>query len=125
MAATTRTATFDVDRFLPLRPELLFILLVLSKEARHGYALLEAVAHESEGEVRLRIGSLYRLLGRLLDDDLIEEVAAPARERSADQRRRYYGITRAGRSVLSAEVARMKRVVALADPGAGRRARRA
>jgi DNA-binding PadR family transcriptional regulator len=121
-----RKSTFDAERFLPLRPELLFILLVLAQRARHGYALLEAVALESEGEVRLRIGSLYRLLGRLLDDGLIEEVGPPAHERSGDERRRYYGITRTGRAVLSAEVERMKRVLALAEPARiGRRAGRA
>jgi DNA-binding PadR family transcriptional regulator len=111
-----RRATFEPERYLPLRPELTLILLVLSRGVRHGYALLEAVAAESEGEVRLRIGSLYRLLGRLLDDALIEEVAAPAGERSTDERRRYYGITREGRTVLSAELERMKRLLALAEP---------
>jgi DNA-binding PadR family transcriptional regulator len=119
-------ARTESERFLPLRPELLFILLVLSRGVLHGYALLEAVERESQGEARVRTGSLYRFLGRLLDDGLIEETAAPASEASTDERRRYYGITAAGQAVLRAEVARMKRVVSAAEAGrVGRRASRA
>lgn len=114
----------DVERFLPLRPELLFILLVLKKGAAHGYGLIEAVASESRGEVRILTGSLYRFLGQLLDGGLIDEVAAP-RGDDVDERRRYYGVTRLGRRVADAEIARLERLVGLVGSGRGHRAERA
>jgi DNA-binding PadR family transcriptional regulator len=58
------------------------------------------VERESGGEVRLEIGSLYRLLARLLEADLIEEA-------DGDERRRYYRLSRAGRRELKAEAARL------------------
>lgn len=110
----------------PLRTELLFILLVLQRGVRHGYALLEEVARESGGDVQIQTGSLYRFLGQLLDDDLIDEVDAPAGERSADERRRYYGLTERGRAIVKEEVSRLRRLAEAAEAlRRGRRARRA
>jgi DNA-binding PadR family transcriptional regulator len=114
----------DVERFLPLRTELLFMLLVLKKSAAHGYGLIEAVASESRGEVRILTGSLYRFLGQLLDGGLIDEVAAPRGE-DVDERRRYYSVTRLGRRVADAEIARLERLVGLVGSGRVRRAERA
>ncbi len=111
----TRSQSPAPESFLPLRTELLFMLLVLARGPRHGYALLEAVEAESQGEVRILTGSLYRFVGQLQESGLIEEVAPPSHEASADERRRYYGVTRLGRDVANAEVARLRRVLALAD----------
>src|SRR5438132_5958851 len=47
----------------------------------------------ASGEVRLEIGSLYRLLGRLLNDGLLEMG-------DGDGRRQYYSLSRLGRKVL-------------------------
>jgi DNA-binding PadR family transcriptional regulator len=54
----------------------------------------------------LEIGSLYRLLGRLLDEGLIEEA-------DGDGRRRYYQLSRLGRRVLKAEAERLASLVDL------------
>ena len=56
---------------MALKPADLHILLALSKSPRHGYGLMQDVETESSGEVRLELGSLYRLLARLLDEGLI------------------------------------------------------
>jgi len=69
-------------------------------EERHGYALMCAVEEHTSGRVILGPGTLYRVIGRLLDDGLIVEAALrpdPARD---DERRRYYRITPAGRALL-------------------------
>jgi DNA-binding PadR family transcriptional regulator len=80
------------------------ILLVLVDGPRHGYGIMKEVERESRGEVRLEIGSLYRLLSRLLDAGLIEEA-------EGDERRRFYRISRLGRRVLKSEAARLAELV--------------
>ena len=95
-----------LDDQLPLKPADFHILLALSAERRHGYGIMKEVERESEGKVRLEIGSLYRLLGRLLDDGLIEM-------EETEGRRRYYSLTRFGRSVLKAEAQRLAGLVDL------------
>ncbi len=70
-------------------------------EERHGYAILEAVEEHTNGKVILAPGTLYRAIGRLLDDGLIVQTDRrpdPARE---DARRRYYRITPRGRALLA------------------------
>jgi DNA-binding PadR family transcriptional regulator len=95
-----------LDGWLPLKPSDFHVLLVLASGPRHGYGIMKEVERESAGRVRLEIGSLYRLLGRMLDDGLLEEG-------DDDERRRYYRITRLGRRVLSAEAARLAALVDL------------
>lgn len=117
----TRTRSYP----LPLRTDVLYLLLALDQGPRHGYALLRDVEAVSGGEVRILTGTLYRRLRRMLDDRLIEEVPPPAGEESADERRRYYAITRFGREVAAAEVRRMEGVVRAAAGRLGGRPRTA
>ena len=91
----------------PLKAADFYILLVLAAGPCHGYGIMKEVERESSGELRLEIGSLYRLLNRLLRNGLIEEAAV-------DDRRREYRITRLGRHALKAEAARLASVVAIA-----------
>ena len=91
-----------------LKPADFHILLALAAGPRHGYGIMKEVERESGGRVRLEIGSLYRLLGRMLDDGHIEETGV-----DGDERRRYYRITRLGRRVLSAEAERLADLVGL------------
>lgn len=87
---------------LPLKSDVLMILLALGDGERHGYAIIRDAAERSEGTVRLQTGALYRTLRRLLDDALVEESEErPAPERD-DERRRYYRLTPLGASVLAA-----------------------
>ena len=100
-----------VRSFLPLKHEVVMILLALSSGPRHGYAIIKDVGERSEGETVLQAGALYRTLKRLLTDGLIREVAAPASADRDDERRRYYELTRLGHGVLGAEVERMAALV--------------
>ena len=84
----------------PLKTSDLYILLALTEAPLHGYAIMKGVERESGGAVRLEIGSLYRLLGRLLQAGLIDEA-------HTDGRRRFYRITRLGRRTLKEEAARL------------------
>lgn len=59
--------------FLPLTPFAFQVLLALADGERHGYAIIKEVEERSGGSVKLRTGTLYTLLQRLLDEQLIGE----------------------------------------------------
>lgn len=104
----------DPRAFLPLTPLVLQVLLALADSERHGYAIIQEVDARTDGLIRLRTGTLYTLLQRLLDQRLIvESDTRPAPERD-DERRRYYTLTTLGRAVLKAETARLRGIVDLA-----------
>jgi DNA-binding PadR family transcriptional regulator len=100
------------DSFLPLTPLSLAVLLAVSDEERHGYALLKEIERESEGRIQPGTGTLYAALQRMVEEGLLEESGGP--EPGEDARRRYYGITALGREVARAEVRRLARLVELA-----------
>ena len=89
-----------------LKPADFHVLLALAEGPRHGYGIMKEVERESSGGVRLEVGSLYRLIGRLLDAGLLEEA-------ESDERRRYYRISRLGRRALRAEAERLAGLVDL------------
>lgn len=99
------------DQKPPIRmtPAFFFLLLSLTEGRLHGQAMAREVEERSGGSVTLGPGSLYWSLGRLADVGLIEEVDAPAGE--TDERRRFYGLTQAGRDVLARETATLARIV--------------
>jgi DNA-binding PadR family transcriptional regulator len=114
----------DPDDFLPLKSDVVLILLALAAQPQHGYGIIRDVEARSEGRVVLQTGALYRTLRRLLEEGLIEERDRPAGESSSDERRRYYQPTGLGRRVLDAETERMARLVRAArDTAGGRRPR--
>ena len=90
-----------------MKPADFHILLALVAGPLHGYRIMKNVERDTGGEVRLEIGSLYRLLARLVAEGLIDD------RESADERRRYYRITGAGRKALKFEAARLANVVTL------------
>jgi DNA-binding PadR family transcriptional regulator len=93
---------------MALKPEDFLILLVLSRGDRHGYGIMKEVESESGGGVSLGIGSLYRLLGRMMRSGL---VAASAPARGSDPRRRNYRLTPHGERVLREESRRLADLV--------------
>jgi DNA-binding PadR family transcriptional regulator len=104
-------------RHLPLKPVIYLLLVALRRGERYGYTLQRDVEELSEGTVRLDPGTLYRWLGRLLDDRLVER-AEPLEGDADDPRRRYYRLSRLGEAVLAAESRRLERLVVAAQ-GAG------
>ncbi|OLF09074.1 PadR family transcriptional regulator [Actinophytocola xinjiangensis] len=80
-----------------------FVLTALVDEPRHGYGIVREVTDLSDGRVRLRVGTLYGVLDRLVTDGLAEH----DREEIANGRlRRYYRLTDTGRQRLADEVDR-------------------
>jgi hypothetical protein len=70
-----------LERFLPLPPAWLDILLALCTEDLHGYAVMQEVARTAD--TPLHPGTLYRALARLLESELIVELDARAGRRRA------------------------------------------
>lgn len=94
-----------------LTPTMFHILLALSDQDRHGYAIMQEVAERTGGVVRLAPGTLYRSIKILLTTGLIvesEERPDPALD---DERRRYYRITERGRLAASEEAQRLEQLV--------------
>jgi DNA-binding PadR family transcriptional regulator len=98
----------EVEKFLPLAPATLHILLALAGEDMHGYGIMLEVARQSEGRYKLGPGTLYDNLQRMTAQGMVDEVNRSADE---DSRRRYYRLSSLGRQILSEEIARLEGVV--------------
>lgn len=109
--------TREVNAMLPLSPIDLQILLVLTEADVHGYGLMKAVEEQSAGRVRLEVGSLYRVIKRLLGSGLIEEArdgAGDTAEKTTGRGpkpRRFYQLSEFGRDVAVAEAGRLSEVL--------------
>jgi DNA-binding PadR family transcriptional regulator len=105
----------DVRAHLPLSPNDFHLLLVLAERDLYGYGIKKAMEEASHGMLKPEIGSLYRMINRLMNGSLVEE----ADERQGEQEdgpspghpRRYYRITRLGRQVLAADASRVQEVL--------------
>ncbi|MET8575588.1 helix-turn-helix transcriptional regulator [Streptomyces sp. NPDC005012] len=87
-----------------LQEPTLLVLTALADEPRHGYAIAREVEAISDGRVKLRTGTLYGALERLLQQGWIEV----RQEEIVDSRlRRTYALTSPGRAALAAEAERM------------------
>jgi DNA-binding PadR family transcriptional regulator len=106
--------TDDIDALLPLTPATFHILIALSDEDRHGYAIIQDVESRTSGELKLSAGTLYRSVQRMLEQGLIAETRERPAPEDDDERRRYYRITPFGTSVAKAEARRLAELVRLA-----------
>jgi len=99
---------------LPLTPIVLHVLLSLVDGDKHGYAIIKEVRKRTSGEVELGASSLYSVLKRLLADGMVSETAERPDPALDDERRRYYRLTRFGRSVAIAELRRLESLISQA-----------
>jgi DNA-binding PadR family transcriptional regulator len=91
----------NVARQLPLTPAVFQVLVALADEERHGYALLKTVEEQTGGAIRLSTGTLYGIINRLLQDDLLAE-------RTTAEGKRLYKLTPFGAAVARAEASRLE-----------------
>lgn len=82
-----------------------FVLAALLEGPLHGYAIMKRAEEQSDGRVRLAVGTLYGALDRLAGNGLIE---VDREETVAGRPRRYFRITEDGRSAVVAEARRME-----------------
>jgi DNA-binding PadR family transcriptional regulator len=97
----------------PLTPIMFHILLALADGEKHGYGILKAVERETDGQIILLTGTLYRSIKRLLELGLIAESDERPDPNLDDERRRYYRIAAPGQKVLAAEGQRIARALAI------------
>jgi DNA-binding PadR family transcriptional regulator len=88
---------------------------MLAPKERHGYGIMQDVLEHTKGHIELEAGSLYRTIRRLGDQGLLEESARRPSADADDERRRYYRLTPFGRKVVTAEAARLRALVRLAE----------
>ncbi len=96
----------DGDDTKPLSEPVLLILMSLTDQPRHGYALIKDIENLSQGRVRLSTGTLYGALGRMLEAEWIQrfEQDDTSRDKQA------YRLTSLGRKQLQLELDRMKQL---------------
>jgi DNA-binding PadR family transcriptional regulator len=103
--------------FPPFGPAALHILLALGGANRHGYAIMQEIARQTEGKYKPGPGTLYDNLEKLLNLGLIDE--APAPKKGDDPRRRYYRLTKLGQRALAEEIRRLEAVTRIARENLG------
>jgi PadR family transcriptional regulator, regulatory protein PadR len=88
-----------------------FVLTALAGKPQHGYGIMQDADELSGGRMRLKVGSLYGVLDRLVSEGL---VALDREEAHQGRLRRYFRLTDDGRAALAREVERQAANVAAA-----------
>ncbi|HVE72586.1 MAG TPA: PadR family transcriptional regulator [Thermoanaerobaculia bacterium] len=94
-----------------LPPATFHILMSLAEEERHGYAIIKDVEANTNGELRLSPGTLYRSIQRMLEEGLLVESGRRPARALDDERRRYYRITPAGIAAARSELRRLSEMI--------------
>lgn len=101
--------------FLPLHNNWFHILLSLVGNEQHGYGIMQEVLERTNGTVRIWPATLYGALQRMIAAGLIEESEERPAPELDDARRRYYRLTRLGRTVLDLECERLREMLRMAQ----------
>ena len=83
-----------------LTESMFYVLLSLLRQERCGTEIVEFVDNTTAGRVPLGPGTLYTILGKFVEEQLIEETAVEGRKRT-------YRITPTGKSMLETEQRRL------------------
>jgi DNA-binding PadR family transcriptional regulator len=95
----------DPETHLPLNPKDFQLLMLVLDRPMHGYAIVKESTDES-GRSVLDLGSLYRIIGRLTEKGLLEDVTGT--QDDPKRQRRFYRATELGRQVARAEALRLR-----------------
>lgn len=106
--------TPNPEEMLPLTPAVFHIMLALSDGECHGYGIMQEVAAQTSGQIKMGPGTLYGSIKRMLAANLIEESDERPDPKLDDERRRYYRLTMWGQRVLAAEATRLAQSVQVA-----------
>ena len=86
------------DRELKKGSAELLILSLIERRPRHGYEISKLIEQRSEGVLKFNVASFYPLLYRLEKRGFISGRWV---EKAGQRRRRYYGLTAQGKTVLT------------------------
>lgn len=90
----------STDAGSTLTPLMFQILVALSGEDRHGYAIMQEIEERTRGAFRIGAGTLYRAIKQLVDAGLIAELETPE---GGHRQRRTYELTAEGRERAAAD----------------------
>jgi len=82
------------------------ILEAVEQEPSHGYRIAQGIKERSKGVLDFKEGTLYPALHKLENEGLV----ASSEEIENGRARRYYRITKAGRTVLAKDRAEWRRL---------------
>lgn len=88
----------------PLTEPMFYVLMSFLRQEMCGIEITEFVSQKTGGRVVLGPGTLYTLLGKFQEENLIEETQVEGRKRT-------YRLTEKGREVYLAELERLKTCV--------------
>ena len=89
----------------PLTEPMFYVLMSLLHRDLYGTEITEAVLSRTQGRVKLGPGTLYTILGRFLEEELVRETAVEGRKRT-------YRLTEKGRAAYDEDLERLRRCVA-------------
>lgn len=87
-------------KYCPMTETIFYTLLALLTP-NHGYGIMKFVKELTEERVKMGTGTLYTMLGRLVDDQMISVV-------SEEDGKKTYQITDDGKTLLFMEVDRLR-----------------
>jgi DNA-binding PadR family transcriptional regulator len=88
-------------KYCPMTETTFYTLLALL-QPNHGYGIMKFVKELTEERVKMGTGTLYTMLGRLVDDRIIEVI-------NEEDGKKTYQITNEGRVILVLEQERLKK----------------
>ena len=89
-----------LKKYCPMTETIFYTLLALL-EPNHGYGIMKFVRELTEERIKMGTGTLYTMLGRLVEDQMITVI-------SEDDGKKTYQITEDGKTLLFMEVARLR-----------------
>lgn len=90
-----------IKKYIPMTETTYYTLLSL-KENRHGYAIIQFVSELTQNRIKMGTGTLYTMLGRLVDDGVIAIV-------SSENGKKVYHLTPLGDNILKMELERLQK----------------
>jgi DNA-binding PadR family transcriptional regulator len=98
-----------------LKTHWFYILLSLAAEDRHGLAIARDVLALSDGQLKLWPATLYGSLDELSTRGWIEALPeSHIKTQTESERKRFYRLTRTGRTALAAETDRLTQLARIA-----------
>jgi len=87
-----------------LTESMYYVLMAFLRKEMCGTEIVEFIKGKTGGRVQIGPGTLYTILGRFEDEEVIEETAVEGRKRT-------YRITEKGKELFKAELIRLKTCV--------------
>lgn len=96
----------------PMSESYYYILICLAKGANHGYGIMQMTKELSGGDVTIGSGTMYGATSNIINKGWIKEIMS---NEPGMERRRLYSLTEEGRQALDAEIARLRKMITMAE----------